>query len=63
MHKETFYGIKKLLEKSQSGPNVPVILIIKNTKTFNHLVLNDLIHLIKKYRSEERCNFSLMLGV
>ncbi len=63
MNKETFFGVKKLLEKSPNGFNVPVILIIKNIKTFNHHVLNDLIHIIKKYRSEERCNLSLMLGV
>jgi len=63
MNKETFFGVKNLLEKSPNGFNVPVILIIKNIKTFNHNVLNDLIHMIKKYRSEERCNLSLMLGV
>lgn len=46
-----------------SGPKIPVIFIIKNIKAFNHQVLNDLIHLIKKYRSSYGCNMSLMLGV
>lgn len=61
--KETFYGIKKLLDLCPTGPKIPVIFIIKNIKAFNHQVLNDLIHLIKKYRSTYGCNMSLMLGV
>jgi hypothetical protein len=63
LQKETFYGVKKLLDMSKSGPKVPVVFIIKNIKSFNHLVLNDLIHLVKKYRSQYGCNMSLMLGV
>jgi hypothetical protein len=63
LQKETFFGVKKMLDLSPSGPKVPVIFIIKNIKTFNHAVLNDLIHLIKKYRSSYGCNISLMLGV
>lgn len=42
---------------------MPVIFVIKNIKTFSHQVLNDLIHLIKKYRAQYGCNIGLMLGV
>ena len=28
----------------------PIVFIIKNIKTFNHVVLNELIHLLRKYR-------------
>jgi len=62
LQKETFYGIKKLLDLADD-PRQPVIFIIKNIKAFNHTVLNDLIHLIKKYRATYGCNMSLMLGV
>jgi hypothetical protein len=62
LQKETFYGIKKLLDLAD-GSKQPVIFIIKNIKAFNHQVLNDLIHLIKKYRATYGCNMSLMLGV
>lgn len=39
------------------------MFIIKNIKAFNHVVLNELIHLLKKYRYSEGINFCLMLGV
>lgn len=36
LQKETFYGVKKLLEMSEVGPKVPVVFIVKNIKSFNH---------------------------
>jgi len=47
--KETFAGVRSIIE-NQNEKNTNFIFIIKNIKTFNHLVLNELIHLIKKYR-------------
>lgn len=54
--------MKKLLDLAD-GSRQPVIFIVKNIKAFNQSVLNDLIHLVKKYRSTYGCNMSLMLGV
>jgi hypothetical protein len=59
---DTFTCIRDLLMKQHS--HYPVIFIIKNIKLFNVDVLNDLIHLLKKYR--EGPNFlklNLMLGM
>lgn len=47
----------------------PIVFVIKNIKAFNHVVLNELIHLLRKYRrpqgqiTKHGCNFCLMLGV
>ena len=53
LDKETFKGINEILK---SDPNLdslaPIVFIIKNIKTFNPIVLNDLIHLLRKYREE-----------
>ena len=41
----------------------PVIFVIKNIKNFSPTVLNDLIHMLKKYRNTYALNFCLILGV
>ena len=41
----------------------PVVFIIKNIKSFPHFILNDLIHMLKKYRAEKELSFCLILGV
>ncbi len=41
----------------------PIIFMIKNIKLFNLTVLNDLIHMLKKYRNTYGLNFCLVLGV
>ena len=59
-----------MLENANTGSR-PIVFIIKNIKSFNHCVLNELIHLLKKYRSpfnattglHDGCNLCLMLGV
>jgi len=69
LEKETFFGVKQILE-NQKVADRPIIFIIKNIKSFNHNVLNELIHLLKKYRSPQAnsgvadgCNLCLLLGV
>ena len=60
--KESFYGIKKILDLSEEVG--PILIIIKNIKTFPSLVLNDLIHMLKKYRENPMAmKLNLMLGV
>jgi len=62
--KETFFGILQILDrKGMAASGEPIVLIIKNIKSFPHNVLNDLIHLIKKYRGSSGVNLCLMLGV
>ena len=65
MQKETFFGIKNLLEKRDiDTQNRPILLIIKNIRTFPVDVLNDLIHHIHIYRGHGHLlNLNLMLGV
>ena len=49
----------------------PIIFVVKNIKSFNHAVLNELIHLLKKHRAYTSAsggmsgsfNLCLMLGV
>jgi hypothetical protein len=45
----------------------PIVLVIKNVAAFSHSALNDLIHLMKKYRHplnhREYGHFCLVLGV
>ncbi|CDW86884.1 UNKNOWN [Stylonychia lemnae] len=63
--KESFFGIYNILRTTKKvDRNSPIILIIKNIKTFPHNILNDLIHLMKKYRSiPYSMKLNLMLGV
>lgn len=61
--KETFLGVKKILERKGVKVDQPIIFIVKNIKLFNTNVLNDLIHMIKKYRNQYGINFCLILGV
>ena len=61
--KETFVGVKHIMERASLTKFEPVIFIIKNIKIFNPAVLNDLIHLLKKYRNKYALNFCLILGV
>ena len=41
----------------------PIVIVIQNIKTFPSDNLNDLIYLVKKYRSKHRLKLCLMLGV
>ena len=61
--RETFVGVKQIMERACLTKLEPVIFIIKNIKLFNPHVLNDLIHMIKKYRNQYGLNFCLILGV
>lgn len=61
--KETFLGVKEILERKGVKVDEPIIFIVKNIKLFNTNVLNDLIHMIKKYRNQYGINFCLILGV
>lgn len=65
LQKETFYGIKHLLEKEHVDTTKrPVLFIIPNIKAFPAGVLNDLIHHLKIYRGYPHfLNLNLMLGV
>lgn len=65
MQHETFYGIKYLLDKNDiDTTNRPVLFIIPNIKSFPPNVLNDMIHMMKVYRSQPHfLNLNLMLGV
>jgi hypothetical protein len=66
---ESFYGVYHFLARqhassSESRLAVPIILVIKNIKNFPPAVLNDLIHLINKYRQEPyELKLNLMIGV
>jgi hypothetical protein len=70
LSKETFAGVKEIIE-NQNKKSTSFIFIIKNIKSFNHVVLNELIHLIKKYRQStltedgttDGLNLCLILGV
>ena len=70
LNKETFAGVKEIIE-NKNEKNASFIFIIKNIKSFNHLVLNELIHLVKKYRqpssneygTSDGLNLCLILGV
>ena len=60
--RETLGGVlKEPLNKR--GVKTPIVFIIKNIKSFPHHILNDLIHLLKKYRAEQRKSYCLILGV
>lgn len=60
--RESFQGIKKILDsKNDIGP---VLIIVKNIKAYPPSVLNNLIHLIKKYRDKPNAlKLNLILGV
>lgn len=67
---ESFYGIYNFLarESDSCEPDEklqhPILIIIKNIKQFSQSVLNDLIHLINKYRSAPyELKLNLMIGV
>lgn len=63
LSKETFLGVKQILERKGIGADRPIIFIVKNIKLFSSTVLNDLIHMLKKYRNQWGLNFCLILGV
>jgi len=63
LSKETFLGVKQIIERKQIGMEQPIIFTIKNIKLFSSQVLNDLIHMLKKYRNTYGLNFCLILGV
>lgn len=62
---ESFYGVYHLLTRDGADRNQdPIVLIIKNIKNFPMTVLNDLIHLVKKYRAAPfGLKLNLMIGV
>ncbi len=62
LNKETFAGIKQLIENS-NHKNTSFIFIIKNIKSFNPVVLNELIHQLKKYRSASQTEYGLVDGL
>ena len=51
LSKETFLGVKQIIERAEIKIDQPIVFIIKNIKNFNTNVLNDLIHMLKKYRN------------
>jgi len=51
------------LERKNIELGRPLIFIIKNIKLFSSIVLNDLIHILKKYRNTYGMNLCLILGV
>lgn len=62
--KETFLGIKTILEKQNHSYHKPILLIIKNIRLIPVEILNDLIHLIGIYRGMPHfLNLNLILGV
>ena len=56
-----FSGIKKIILRA--AWKSPIVIVIKNIKTFPNDNLNDLIYLVKKYRAKHRLKLCLMLGV
>ena len=63
LSKETFLGVKQIIERAEIKIDQPIVFIIKNIKNFNTNVLNDLIHMLKKYRNQYALNFCIILGV
>jgi|LauGreDrversion4_2_1035121.scaffolds.fasta_scaffold59615_3 hypothetical protein len=65
LRQESFYGLYHLLLRDGEDRNKdPIVLIIKNIKNFPQTVLNDLVHLIKKYRALPfGLRLNLMIGV
>jgi hypothetical protein len=62
---ETLLGIKELLDRNGIDTiSRPVVVLVKNIKQFPQRSLNDLIHVMHKYRgSPHFLNLNLMLGV
>eukprot|EP00347_Sterkiella_histriomuscorum_P003546 403363877 len=64
MMKDSFFGIRKLVLQKDIEQKRPIIIIIRNIKTFQSNILNDLIHIIHKFRaSPYKMKLNLMLGV
>ncbi len=61
INKETFGGVVTYMNRRNISE--PVIVIIKNLKNFPPEVLNDLIHLMSKYREDCHIKFNLMIGI
>ena len=62
--KETLKGVLNVLTNTNlTTVTTPIAFIIKNIKSFPHHILNDLIHMLKKYRQEKLRSFCLILGV
>lgn len=59
--KSSFVGIWKLIVKQ--GINKPILFVIQNVKTFPSDQLNQIIHLIHKYRSLYKLKLNLMIGI
>lgn len=66
LKEESFYGLYHFLARENLSENridYPIVIIIKNLSTFPSPVLNDLIHLIKKYRDKPyNLKLSLVIG-
>ena len=62
--KESFYGVFHLLRRKDPQQLRPVLLIVRNVKGFPAGVLNDLVHLLKKYRAAPfGAKLNLLVGV
>ena len=51
MKRETFFGVKSIVDAKNCN-NRMILIIIKNIKSFPHNIMNDLIHVMKKYREK-----------
>ncbi len=63
---ESFFGVNKFLKEDDNEDRArsPLIFVIKNIKMIPQTVLNDLIHLFKKYRGTPyNLKLNLMIGV
>lgn len=64
MRKDSFHGLRSIIKSKDPELQQPVIIIIKNIKTFPSAILNDLIHLMHKFRGTPYyMRFNLMLGI
>lgn len=46
LERETLNGIRKILMRADVKSGTPILIIVKNIKSLNPSILNDLIHLI-----------------
>ena len=62
LKKESFQGIRAMIQNKKITE--PIVFVLKNIKSFNNQVINDLIHLMRKYRaSPYYLRINLMVGV
>lgn len=65
LDRETLIGVKTSLLQGDISPETPILLIIKNIRSINPDVLNNLIHLLSEVRGNrgQPINFNLVLGI